>query len=196
MVPSPAQGAMPQDRGRRHWTLVGMVALPLLANVLLAAYLAAELDGGGGLPVVGGEAPPPPVVDGDGAPALPESRFERLVSAASEASGEPYECVGPWRAQTGELVWECRTPDAVAMLHGRDPDEVFLLDVTYFGFDERSTDLPEWAIAAFTRESQADDAGEWVRAHVGQGAETSIGKVSIAVNGGEGARTLLVRAEP
>jgi hypothetical protein len=184
--------AWTQDRWRRRWQLVGMVVLPLLANALLLVYLSAELDDGG-LPVLGGNPAAPPVVDGSATGALPENRFDRLVAEARAVSGEPYECVGPWNGQAGQLIWECRTPDAVAVIQGRGSAGVFLVDVTYFGFDEASTDLPAWAMAAFADESNAREAADWVRAHVGQDAQTTVDDVSLAVNGGEGARTLLVR---
>lgn len=178
-------------RGRLEWAAI--VGLPVLANALLAAYLVTAI-GDGSLPIVGDVNAPPAVVGSPVAP-LPESARSVIVGSVDRETNSEYECDGPWRVARDVAAWSCRTEDAVAVLQGAGADRIFLIDVTWFGFDETRTELPAWTEAVFGSSPQAAQAARWVAEHVGTDARTRIGGATIAVNGSEGARTLVIQGE-
>lgn len=174
-----------------EWALI--IGLPIIFNVALAAYLLSSIDGGS-VPILGDVDAPAPVIGSPG-DALPESSRDEILASVEGATGNEYPCDGPWRASGGVRIWGCRTDAAVAVVHGLGSDGIFLLDVTWFGFDESASDLPAWASAAFSSEADAQRAADWVADNVGGHEETVIAGVSLVVDGAEGARTLFVEVE-
>ena len=170
-----------------EWALI--IGLPIIFNVALAAYLLSTVESGA-VPILG-ELDAPPVIGSPG-DALPEASRDEIIASVEESTGSEYPCDGPWRASGGVRIWGCRTDAAVAVVHGLGAEGIFLLDVTWFGFDESASELPAWASAAFASEADAQRAADWVADNVGRHEETVIAGVSLVVDGAEGARTLFV----
>jgi hypothetical protein len=143
------------------------------------------------VPIIGDVDAPAQVVGSPG-DVIPRATRHEILAAAESAIGTEFACEGPWRAPGGVSVWSCRTDDSVAVFHGLGADGIFRLDVTWFGFDESTTQLPAWAAAAFESPADAQRAERFVADNVGDEAETEIGGASLTVDGAEGARTLLV----
>ena len=170
--------ARPQKRRRTEWVLI--VGLPIIANLLLIAYLSTRID-----PVA------PPVVGSPGEP-LPESAMATIVAAVEGTTGQGYECSDPWSAAEDILSWSCMTDSAVATLRGPDAEQIYLIEVTWFGFDDSRTELPDWTAAAMGPSSHAEAATSWVAEHVGSDAEMEFDGVTITLDGARGARSLQI----
>jgi hypothetical protein len=169
-----------------------IVALPIVLNAILAAYLFAHLESGS-LPLLGDGVAPVPFAGSTEQVLLPQSSREKIVNAVQEETGSVYDCEGPWVISGGISVWSCRTVNAVAVMYGLGETGVFRLDVTWFGFDETATQLPAWAAAAFGPWSSGREAAAWVAESVGTAARTRMRGVNVEVDGSEGARTLLIQ---
>lgn len=178
-------------RGPLEWALI--VGLPIAFNVVLAAYLLTRIDGGS-VPILGDIDAPAPVI-GSPSDAIPEASRADIMAAVERATGSDHSCEGPWRASGGVSIWSCRTDDTVAVFHGLGPNGIFLLDITWFGFDEGSTHLPAWAAASFESDADARRAAAWVAEHIGRQAEVEIGGAVLSVGGAEGARSLLIEGQ-
>lgn len=177
-------------RSRLEWAAI--IALPVVFNAILAAYLFMQIDGGS-LPIVGDAVPPP--FAGSTEEVLPQSSRAEIVTSVESQTGSTYDCDGPWTISGGTSVWSCRIEDAVAVMYGRGPHGMFRLDVTWFGFDEAATELPAWAAAAIGPSPSADEAAAWVAQRVGLGGRTRVGGVSLEVGGAEGARSLVIEGD-
>lgn len=182
--------APPSARGPLEWALI--VGLPIVFNVALAAYLLSSIDRGS-VPILGDVDAPAPVIGSPG-DAIPQASRTDIVAAVEETTGSEHACEGPWRGSGGVSIWSCRTDNSVASFYGLGADEIFLLDVTWFGFEEGATDLPDWAAASFESTADSQRAAGWVAENVGRDAEIEIGGVRLTVDGAEGARTLLVES--
>ena len=180
-----------RSRGPFEWALI--VGLPIILNAALAGYLLTQIEEGS-VPIIG-SVDAPAAVTGSPGDEIPESSQPEILTAVEQATGSDQLCEGPWMVPGRVSVWSCRTDDSVTVIYGLGADGIFLLDVTWFGFDESATDLPAWAAAAFESEADARRAAGWVGGNVGSDAETSIGGVRLIVGGAEGARTLWVEGQ-
>jgi hypothetical protein len=169
-----------------------MVALPIAANLVLAAILllpAAPV----GAPVPSG-APIDPVPVGPGpshGAALPIASTRQLIERVQSATRQTYACQGPWTVAGGNLKWACRTTQTLAVIEAATSGELLMVDVTWFGFDPRRSDLPTWGAAVHGDAlADGDATAVWISDHLGTETEGAIGPVSLRVGGSRGALTL------
>lgn len=179
---------------RPRWELAAMIALPIIANIVLAVVIFGQIR-----PTIKsatGTNPDVQVVDGD-IPvgiSLPKASVTGLLSNVERLTGHSYSCDGPWASGRVLVVWSCRTPSALVVLEGQSPLRVARIDVTWFGFDRTSTDLPAWGAAVQSSVASAAEAEQWVTANVGLNANLSVGGVTLRVGGARGAETLVITA--
>jgi hypothetical protein len=176
----------------RHFETIAQVCLPVLANVLLAAILLVAIPTTHQPIVPRGVVPPPEPAVGDASRgSLPSADFATMLTEVERTSGHDYSCEGPWQTSDGIMNWTCRTTDALASLRGLDSSSVASVDVTWFGFDATSNDLPDWA-SATSLPSSREAVSAWVRAEAGSNATSSLAGVALTLGAARGSLTLLI----
>lgn len=166
-----------------------MVALPIVANIVLAVILFAQIG-----PVDG---PSPNASPLEVAPQAAETGLglDSLLRDVNTHAEKMYHCDGPWSDATGRSsTWACRTDAALAVLTGTEDGELSAVDVTWFGFDLRSSDLALWARACtIDGVVEANDAASWTLANAGRDrASKTFGRTTLAVDGARGAYSLSI----
>jgi hypothetical protein len=174
---------------------LGQIGLPILANMLLAAILFSTISPSDRPRPSSAIAPPPPepiVIAGDGARPLPNADLETLLASVRLASGHEYRCEGPWQTSDGLLNWSCRTEQSLVGLRGQTRHAVSAIEVTWFGFDTASTDLPIWAESTQQSDSDRAQSAQWVQANLGSPSQGRVGSVDFHAGGARGAITLYI----
>jgi hypothetical protein len=177
----------------RRLETIGQIALPILANVLLAAILFSTISPVDRPRPTSAIAPPPPepiMIGAEGARSLPNSDFETLVASVRLATGHEYRCEGPWQTSDGLLNWSCRNDQALVGLRGPTSHRVNAIEVTWFGFDTSATDLPAWAASTQRSDPDRAQSAHWVQANLGSSSQAKVGSVNLHAGGARGAITL------
>ena len=191
MDPTPTA---PDRRPRRsRWEFASLILVPLVVDLVVAILVMGLIAAAGRSP--GGIGPIDLVPVGPEVPhagPLAVADFDTLLMRAEEATGHSYDCRPPWRLASGSIKWACRSPQLLVVIEANALGEVYQLDATWFGFDNAATDLPTWASVAQARSDLATDSAGWVSAHLGDEAETKVGRARITVGGARGALTLRV----
>jgi hypothetical protein len=170
---------------------IALIGGPIAVNLVLAFVLTTALPPG----IEDPDAPPPTLTQDvvERLPRLPRPELRQILAEVTRLAGHEYRCEGPWITDNGLRNWACRTPDALAIIRGPTPDIISRIEITWFGFDTRSTDLPSWASAASQHDSAtAGMAASWVLAGVGSESTTSIGDLGLETGGGRGSYTLIL----
>jgi hypothetical protein len=175
------------DQPRSRLTVAALVGLPILGNLLLAAFLFSTMPttpgSGPSLPFVPGPVEVGVVHDG----VLDVSSFDAIVTAVRSETGAIYNCFGPWRGGGGTFNWACRARDSLATMHAGPDGHIYSIRTTWFGFDPSSMDPTVWADAIFPAAADRDGSRQWLREHFGRRDGTQIGRTKIEVGGSRGA---------
>lgn len=175
---------------------IGQVSLPIVVNLMLAVILFSTIAPNNQPSPSSALAPPPPpepgLIGAEGARPLPTADFDQLLANVRATSSHDYHCEGPWHTSDGLLNWSCRTQDALVEIRGNSPREVSAIEITWFGFDETSTDLAIWAQSAQQADAERVQSGQWVQANIGSPSQTRVGAVQYRAGGARGVMTLYV----
>ena len=135
------------DQPRSRLTVAALVGLPIVGNLLLAAFLFSTLPStpgvGPSLPFVPGPVEVGVVHDG----VLEVSTYDAIVAAVRSTTTETYNCFGPWRGGGGTYNWACRAKDSLATMHAGPDGHIYSIRTTWFGFDPAAMDPTIWADA-------------------------------------------------
>jgi hypothetical protein len=180
-------------RGRSRRESAALILLPLVADAIVAIVVALLVARAGGGAIGLGPIDLVPV-----GPEIPHagplmvSDFDALLATAESATGEVYDCQEPWVVASGSIKWACRSSELLVVIEANARGEIYELDATWFGFDDRATDLPAWASATLPAGTLASTSVSWVSSNLGTKAETRIGRAYFSVGGARGALTLRV----
>lgn len=174
----------PRKRSHREWAV--LVLMPIIGNVLLAAFIFTRVPATLGPDRVD----PTPASPSPGVAGLPRSELTSILAAVERSTGHRYACDGPWRSSDGWSNWSCRTSDALVVLQGTGGRQIARFDATWFGFDVTTTDLPAWAAAIQRVPEVADASQAWVATKLGGVASTEILAVHLRTGGARGALNL------
>jgi hypothetical protein len=175
------------DQPRSRLTIGALVGLPIVGNMLLAAFLFSTLPNNPGSVPGLIFAPGPVEVGVAHVGVLEVSTFDEIVTQVHATSPATYSCFGPWRGGGGTYHWGCRATDSLATMHAGPDGHIYAVRTTWFGFDPAAMDPTIWAEAVFPDATERAGVRQWLAEHFGAREMTEFGRTKVEVGGSRGA---------